>query len=229
MGNIRHKKIVSYIATKAKRNFRPGTSGLYSCLNFIVLQGIAEKVTKEPLYNYAESNIFLPLGMSNSKFFIEGDKSFTKYNIAATELINNHPLKGTVHDPLARILNGGNSGNAGLFTTADDLARYCFFILYGNDKVLKKKTIENMVSIPPGTKRALGWEVNSSYSGGFKRNYCICHTGYTGTSIVIDLESKISIILLTNRVHPKDNPIHQKELMNVRRQLADIVAMEFLK
>ncbi len=226
------KKFISYIATKAKRNFRPGSSRLYSCLNFIVLQGIAEEVTKEPLHQYAEKNIFRPIGMSNSHFFPDGNQSLSNYSIAATECINGHPLKGAVHDPLARILNGGNSGNAGLFTNADDLAQYCFFILNGNDKVLKRETIDKMVTIPSGEEsigRALGWEVNSSYCGGFKKNHCICHTGYTGTSMVIDLDTEVSIILLTNRVHPKDNPTHKKELMNVRRQLADIVASELIK
>lgn len=226
-GKYDSKKFLAYIASNARRNFRPGTSRLYSCLNFIVLQGIAEEVTQQPLCLFAENNVFSPLGMHSSRFFLDGDQSVADYSIAATECVNGRTLKGSVHDPLARILNGGNSGNAGLFTTADELARYCFFILNGNDNVLRRETIDKMVAIPSGDERigrALGWEVNSSYCGSLKKDYCICHTGYTGTSIVIDLDSKVSIILLTNRVHPKDSPVHKKELMNVRRELSDIVA-----
>ena len=135
-----------------------------------------------------------------------------------------------MHDPLARLLNGGVSGNAGLFTTAGDLAKFSFFILYGKDGVLKKQTIKRMITIPSSERktvgRALGWEVNSSYAGGLRKDYCICHTGYTGTSIVIDLYAQTTVILLTNRVHPKDSSIHKKRLMSIRKQLSDIIASQ---
>lgn len=227
------EKFVHYIATTAKRNFRPGTRELYSCLNFIMLQGIVEKVSGKRLNEYADANIFRPLDMHNTRFFTEEETVPTSLHIAATTKTKDTVLRGRVHDPLARILNGGVSGNAGLFSNVDDLARFCFFMLFGNDSVLSRNTLDMMTSIPAEDAkevgRALGWEVNSSYAGRFKKNYCICHTGYAGTSMVIDLQTKTTIILLTNRVHPEDIPAHKKELMAIRRGLADIVASEILK
>lgn len=226
------EKCVHYIATNTKRNFRPGTRELYSCLNFIMLQGIVERVSGMRLNDYAEAKIFAPLGMRNTLFFPEEENIEESLPIAATEKTRDGALIGRVHDPLARILNGGVSGNAGLFSTIDDLAKYSFFMLYGNDNVLRRSTLRKMTTIPaednPQVGRALGWEVNSSYAGRFENNYCICHTGYTGTSIVIDLNTRTSIILLTNRVHPDDLPVHKKELMAIRRGLSDIVASELL-
>lgn len=221
-------KAVDYIGTHTPRNFQPGTKRLYSCLNYIVLQGLVERITDKRLNDFATANIFLPLNMLNTHFFPEEESIPDSLRIASTETANGSTLKGRVHDPLAQLLNGGVSGNAGLFTNVDDLAKYCFFILYGNDDVLKKSTIKDMVTIPASDSkqvgRALGWEVNSSYVGRLNKHQCICHTGYTGTSIVIDLTSKISIILLTNRVHPHDLPEKKKELMTIRRALSDIIA-----
>ena len=223
-------KLVSYIATKTTRNYRPGTRRLYSCINYVVLQAIIEKVSGKRLSDYAQTNLFKPLAMSNTRFFPEGDNITNNINIATTTVINGYALKGQVHDPLARLLNGGVSGNAGLFTTAGDLAKFSFFILYGKEGVLKKQTIKRMITIPSSERktvgRALGWEVNSSYVGGLRKDYCICHTGYTGTSIVIDLDAQTTIILLTNRVHPKDSSIHKKRLMSIRKQLSDIIASQ---
>lgn len=225
-------KLVSYIATNTSRNFRPGTRRLYSCINYIVLQAIVEKVTGRRLSEYAQTNLFKPLGMNNTRFFPNGEDIPKTISIAATETTNGTVLRGQVHDPLARLLNGGVSGNAGLFTTADDLAKFSSFVLYGKDGVLKKETIKKMITIPSAERktvgRALGWEVNSSYAGGLRKDYCVCHTGYTGTSIVIDLDSKITVILLTNRVHPKDLSIHKKRLMSIRTQLSNIVASQKL-
>lgn len=227
------EKFVHHIAVAAKRNFRPGTRELYSCLNFIVLQGIVEKVSGMRLSDYADAAIFRPLGMRHTRFFAEEEAVPATLPIAATTKMKDAALKGRVHDPLARLLNGGVSGNAGLFSNVDDLAKFCFFMLYGNDRVLRCSTLDLMTTIPAADAkevgRALGWEVNSSYAGPFKQNYCICHTGYTGTSMVIDLKTKTTILLLTNRVHPADLPAHKKELMAIRRGLADIVAAEIIK
>lgn len=226
------EKFVHYIATNAHRNYRPGTRCLYSCLNFIVLQGLVEQVSGQRLSDYASAHIFQPLGMHHTRFFAEEDDVPAALPIAATERTKTAALRGRVHDPLARLLGGGISGNAGLFSTVDDLALYSFFMLYGNDNVLKQSTLSQMTAIPAEDAkqvgRALGWEVNSSYAGHFKDNYCICHTGYTGTSIVIDMKTKTTILLLTNRVHPDDLPVHKKELLAIRRGLSDLVAAEFL-
>lgn len=225
------EKFVRHIATHTKRNFRPGAKSLYSCLNFIILQGILENVTKTPLHLYVKEHVFKPLKMDHSYYFLENEKLPSSVAIAPTTLqASGKPLYGKVHDPLARILNGGNSGNAGLFTNVDDIARFCSFVFYGNKSVLKDETLALMTTVPQedakSVGRVLGWELNSSYAGGLNKHKCICHTGYTGTSMVLDLESKTAVILLTNRVHPKDTPESKKALMAVRRSLSDIICAD---
>ena len=151
----------------------------------------------------------LPYGVISYK---EGEEMT---DVAPTEeQKNGQILWGQVHDPLARVMNGGISGNAGLFTTADDIAVICAMIQNGgswNGKtIFSPATIKTMRTVPESLKehgRALGWDSYSDYSGHkgdlLSRN-TICHTGYTGTSIVIDQDNDLSIIILTNAVHPHD-------------------------
>lgn len=91
-------------------------------------------------------------------------------------------------------------------------------------KTTKLADLQFGISDSKQVGRALGWEVNSSYVERLNKHQCVCHTGYTGTSIVVDLNSRISIILLTNRVHPHDLPEKKKELMTIRRTLSNIIA-----
>lgn len=226
-------KFVDYISKEAKRNFRPGSSVLYSCLNYIVLQGIVEKVTGQRLCDYAQKNIFDVLDMKHTMYFTS-ENDVSGYDIASTEVqANGEALNGRVHDPLARILNGGNSGNAGVFTNVQDLARFSLVIMNnGQDKssgrrILKETTVHEITmptALNQTKSRVLGWEYNSSYVGKLNTHNCICHTGYTGTSIVIDMDTKTAIILLTNRVHPKDKRENMKLLAQVRKKLSNIVA-----
>lgn len=230
------EKLMNYIAIKATRNFRPGTKCLYSCLNFITLQNIVEKISGKRLCDYVETNVFKPLAMNSSCYF-PFDREISKdADIAATEVLSDgKPLVGRVHDPTARLLNGGNSGNAGVFSTAGDLALFCRAIMNGGivdgKRVLEESTVKLMTSIPksnsPAVGRALGWDAKSPSAHilgkTFSKHHSICHTGYTGTSIIMDLDTKTAVILLTNRVHPKD----KGSLTKTRDKLADIVAESF--
>ncbi len=224
-------QLEKYIATAVKRNFRPGSDFMYSCLNFITLQRILEKVTGEKLYEYAQKHIFDVLGLRHTCYFplVSGpaaaNASELKSLCAPTEVqADGKPLLAQVHDPIARRVMSGNSGNAGVFSNAGDLSVICAAIMNGgvlSDKkgrplertrILSPATVRLMATVPsendPSVGRALGWDKNSSHSGLrgdlFNPETTIMHTGYTGTSIVIDLESKTAIVLLTNRVHPKD-------------------------
>ncbi len=157
-----------------------------------------------------------------------------------------------VHDPLAREINAGVSGNAGVFSTAGDLAKLAIWVMNtaGNKSVTEGRkaiiaerksdtagkghsqagpfsaeTLDLMVMVPAGYEefgRALAWDSNSDYSW-VKGDNCservVCHTGYTGTSIVIDLEQQKALIVLTNRAHPNDGGGVSK----MRRELANIV------
>ena len=195
-----------------KRDFKPGKGMEYSCLNFITLQHIIEKVSGKSLRDFAKENIFDVLGMAHTDFNPRGE---LMANCAPTSMLKNgNVLRGIVHDPLARQFNCGISGNAGLFSNARDIAILVAALQNGGEwnghRILHPMTVKEMRTVPDSLKafgRTLGWDMSSRYSsckGDSLSPNSYCHTGYTGTSIVIDPDNDISIILLTNRVHPYD-------------------------
>ncbi len=229
-----------YIATQVGRRFKPGTRQLYSCLNFITLQNILQKVTGERLCDYAQKNVFDVLGLKHTTYFPLFGEPQSNPNAeelakmcAATEVqADGKPLVAQVHDPIARLGNAGNSGNAGVFSNAMDLSVICAALMnggsYRGQRVLGSETVRKMFEIPfdndPAVARALGWDTYEMYPGTsgdiLNRKFCVGHTGYTGTSIVIDMSTKTAIIILTNRVHPTDDG----NLGRVRATIANIVA-----
>ena len=249
-GSNQPDSLMRVIATEVDRHYRPGSDFLYSCLNFITLQHILETVTGELLCDYAESHVFAPLGLRHTCYFpLEEDlRTPAKHRdllplVAPTEVQSDGSvLKGAVHDPLARLANGGNSGNAGVFSNAVDLSRICMMVMnqgmarkdkklgfYEEDtRVLSPSTVRVMTTIPPenapSVGRALGWDVKSEHSGLrgdlFNPEKTLMHTGYTGTSLVIDLDTRTAIILLTNRVHPTDDG----SVSRLRALISNIVA-----
>lgn len=222
--------LIRYIATETNRRFKPGTKGLYSCLNFVTLHNIVEKVTGQKFEEYVEANVFAPLKMHHTAYNPTGDILAA---CAPTEIqADGLPLIGQVHDPIARRINAGNSGNAGVFSTVEDLARLCAALMNGGEldgaRILAPATIHTMSQVPEylseGVGRALGWDNCSgaaSIRGDFfDRNHTICHTGYTGTSIVMDLKNECAVILLAHRVHPHD----KGALTRLRATLSNVVA-----
>lgn len=241
------EKMEWYIATEIKRNFRPGTDFMYSCLNFVTLQRILERVTGEKLYEYAQKHVFDVLGLRHTCYFpliytpAASNSAELAGLCAPTEVqADGKPLIAQVHDPMARRIMGGNSGNAGVFSNAEDLSVICSAIMNGgvlvdkkgrileSTRILSPLTVRLMATIPPqndpSVGRALGWDKKSSHSGPrgdlFNPETTIMHTGYTGTSIVIDMESKTAVILLTHRVHPQD----KGGVGRLRALVANIVA-----
>lgn len=246
-GGNNPEKMEWYIATKVKRNFRPGTDFMYSCLNFVTLQRILERVTGEKLYEYAQKHVFDVLGLRHTCYFpliyttAASNSAELAGLCAPTEVqADGKPLVAQVHDPMARRIMGGNSGNAGVFSNAEDLSVICSAIMNGgvlvdkkgrileSTRILSPLTVRLMATIPPqndpSVGRALGWDKKSSHSGLrgdlFNPETTIMHTGYTGTSIVIDMESKTAVILLTHRVHPQD----KGGVGRLRALVANIVA-----
>jgi len=239
----------AFIATRVKRNFRPGTQFMYSCLNFITLQRILERVTGQKLYEYAEGNIFNVLGLRHTCYFpadvVKAAKGGEarhyeelKALCAPTEVqADGKPLVAQVHDPLARRVMNGNSGNAGVFSSAEDLSVICAAIMnhgsWNGHRILSPLTVDLMTTIPPQNSpevgRALGWDKKSSHSGPrgdiFDAETTIEHTGYTGTSIVIDMKTKTAIVLLAHRVHPKD----KGSVGRMRALISNIVAASILE
>jgi len=205
-GSPNPKALIDSIAT-SRRMFRPTTRVLYSCLNFITLQNVLQNITGQPLCDYAKEHIFDVLGMKNTMY------NPTGAILALTAPTERQPdgsvLLGKVHDPLARLLNDGNSGNAGLFSNAEDLALYAAAILnggaYNGKRILSPLTVETMTRVPEEVSslgRNLGWGINTGTL--FDPEKSFGHTGYTGTSIMIDPVSQTAVILLSHRVHPED-------------------------
>ena len=225
--------LIWHIAQEIKRNFRPKTGYMYSCLNFVTLQNILQNITGEPLCEYAEKHVFGALGLKHTGYMPKTRHPEWMPLIAPTEVQDDgQPLLGEVHDPLARLANGGNSGNAGVFSNCEDLSVICAAIMNGGAvngrRILSPMAVEAMAAVPSDNDewigRALGWDNRSSAAGLrgdlFSRTRTLCHTGYTGTSIVMDLDSKTAVIVLAHRVHPTDKGGTGK----LRARIANIVA-----
>jgi CubicO group peptidase (beta-lactamase class C family) len=200
---------------------KPGEEFRYSCLGYITLAKIVETISGQNIGNFTKENIFSPLGMKNTSY---NPPEAWEQDIAATEVIDGRPLRGTVHDPLARLM-AGLSGNAGLFSNAHDLSIYCRMLLNGGKwhgkRILSPEAI-TLLTTARTHGRACGFDVNSTYAwvkGSYAPEQTYCHTGYTGTSIVCDPVSKTYVIILTNRVHPNDDGTTKP----VRIKISDIV------
>ncbi|MCQ1545670.1 serine hydrolase [Bacteroides clarus] len=238
--------LMEYIAG-CKRDFKPQTDFQYSCLNFITLQHIIEAVSGQSLRDFARENIFNVLGMNHTDYLpCQRDKNGQWVNTANSRLStldfqltrvaptekqpNGQVLCGQVHDPLARILNGGISGNAGVFSCAEDIAILCAALQNGGEwngrRILSPQGVKAMRTVPRSTAalgRSLGWDVFTAYasnSGDFFSPNTYGHTGYTGTSIVIDPDNDTSVILLINAVHPEDG----HSVVRLRSLVANVVA-----
>lgn len=212
--------LIAYIAT-CKRDFQPQAAFQYSCLNYITLQRIIETVSGQSLRDFARTNVFDVLGMTHTDYLPTSCKQSTmKVNcelkdIAPTEKQKDGSvLCGQVHDPLARIMNGGISGNAGVFSSADDIALLCAALQNSGEwngrRILSPLGVKAMRTVPREVAqfgRTLGWDSFSPYAsncGNLLSPNAYGHTGYTGTSIVIDPDNDLSVILLINAVHPED-------------------------
>ncbi|GAA2499941.1 serine hydrolase [Terrabacter carboxydivorans] len=186
----------------------PGSTYLYSDLNLITLGVMVEKLRGEPLDAVVHDRITAPLGMKDT-----GYNPTDKARTAATEYQTAPPrgmVRGEVHDENAWSL-GGIAGHAGVFSTVDDLAVLSQALLnggtYRGERILSRKSVEALVtdfnSAFPGDSHGLGFELDQRwYMDALSGPRTAGHTGYTGTSIVIDFTSRSFAVLLTNRVHP---------------------------
>ncbi len=214
-------------ACAAQLDTAPGTAFKYSDINFILLGEIVQRVSGTPLEKLVQRAFYGPLKMKDTGYL---PATALLPRIAPTEVEAGQVLRGVVHDPTARQM-GGVAGHAGLFTTAADLARYARMLLNEGEldgvRVLKPETVRAMTSVqtPPNltTKRGLGWDIDSSYSGPRGEIFPIGsygHTGWTGTSLWIDPASDTFVIFLSNRNHPtKDGNV-----LALRRTLGTLAA-----
>ncbi|WP_237771626.1 serine hydrolase domain-containing protein [Kribbella sp. ALI-6-A] len=201
------------MALTAKPTSAPGTTYLYSDLNLIALGEVAHRVSGKTLDKLVADGITKPLQMKDTGYNPDPKK---KPRIAATEFQASPPrgmVWGSVHDENAWSLDGV-AGHAGVFSTADDLAVLAQAFLNGGSyrhaRILKESSVTAMITNFnqgfPGNDHGLGFELNQRwYMGGLSGPRTAGHTGYTGTSLVIDFDSRSFAILLTNRVHPSRN------------------------
>ena len=200
----------------------PGSRFVYSDINFEVLGFIVEKVSATSLDEFAQKNVFTPLGMSHTRYL--PPEQWIPH-IAPTEYDEQHRmLRGIVHDPTARRM-GGVAGHAGLFSTADDLSKFARMLLSGS-KILSPQTVEKMTtpqtSPNAASVRGLGWDIDSPFAsnrGELLPVGSFGHTGFTGTSLWIDPTTDSYIILLTSAVHPHVG----KSVVSLRSRLATAV------
>jgi CubicO group peptidase (beta-lactamase class C family) len=189
--------------------YEPGTKVVYSDLGIILMAEIIQRLTGKPLDVLANEYIFTPIGMKNTMY--NPPKKLWP-EIAPTEIDNQlrHRLvQGEVHDENAYAI-GGVSGHAGVFSTSPDLAAFCQMLLnggvYAHNRILKRATIAEFIVPQPLAQntRTLGWVVptEGSSSGHYFSSHSYGHTGFTGTTIWIDPDRELFVVLLTNRVNP---------------------------
>ena len=214
----------------------PGTRMVYSDLNAILLGEIVRRVTGQTLDAFVTHAIYAPLGL-NQQLLFRPPKRLEK-RIAPTNLWHGHPIAGVVNDPSAWML-GGVSGNAGVFATAQGVARFAQFmlndgVLSDRPRLLRKETVRQFTAIAVPARRGasartLGWEAlptgeETSSAGTLFGPHSYGHTGWTGTSLWIDPDRDLFVLLLTNRAFDPKVRRSFTKLKEVRGRVADAAA-----
>ncbi len=233
----------------------PGTRFVYSDIGFIVLGEIVARLSQSNLFQFTENNLFAPLldSLSPNGNNLVKTSGFSRNRtewlnrVAPTEDVCGQQnylgsvapkdcvkyqkiLRGEVHDPTANRMDG-LAGHAGLFSTADDLARYCQMLLNGGTldgkRIMSAQTVAKMTSpvvvAEDGSTRGLGWDINTSFSSNRGELFPLGsfgHTGFTGTSIWMDPASETFVVFLSNRVHPDG----KGDVTSLRAKVATIAA-----
>ena len=213
----------------------PGTRVIYSDLNAILLGEVVRRVTGESLDAFVAREVFVPLGLHQTMF---RPPSRLRGRIAPTGMWHGHPVAGIVNDGSAFRLRGV-SGNAGVFSTAADVAQFAQFVLRGGTtrdgrRLLREETVRLFTSKATAfgartEARALGWQavptgesVSSAGTLFGPRSYG--HTGWTGTSLWIDPDRDLFVVLLTNRAYVPRARRPFTLLKQVRSGVADAAA-----
>lgn len=186
----------------------PGALPVYSCMGYILLGRILEQIGGQSIDRLAQEYVFEPLGLTHTTYRPAGDVAPTERDPATGEL-----LRGAVHDENARFL-GGLSGNAGIFSDLCDMTRFVQMLALGGKlpdgtQFLSPATLRAaLVNRTPGAGhefRGLGFNLAgspSNFLGDLMSPRAYGHTGFTGTSIAVDPDTGLFVVLLTNRVCP---------------------------
>ena len=225
----------------------PGTRAEYSDIGFMILGAALERLADEPLDRFCQREIFAPLAMTNTTFNPpleiraqipptaderEKPRATPRASQPTSErsTFRKRIIQGEVQDENAFIL-GGVAAQAGLFSSALDLAKFAHTMLNGGRPILRPETIALFTrreSAPEGTSRALGWDTPSapSQSGKYFSRNTYGHLGYTGTSLWIDPARQLSVTLLTNRTWPDCT---NKAIKQVRPRFHDAIIEALVK
>jgi CubicO group peptidase (beta-lactamase class C family) len=184
----------------------PATSAVYSDIGFIILGIALERLADESLDRFCQREIFAPLAMTSTTFNPPVEIRAQIPPTANDQTFRKKIIQGEVQDENAFVL-GGVAPQAGLFSTAEDLAKFAHAMLNEGRPIFRPETVRLFTrreSAPPATSRALGWDTPSSpsQSGKYFSPNSFGHLGYTGTSLWIDPTRELSITLLTNRTWP---------------------------
>jgi CubicO group peptidase (beta-lactamase class C family) len=208
-------------ACEEKLQFMPGTAFRYSDINFFLLGDVVKRVSGMGLEQFVAQEIYQPLKMHDTGFLPPAAR---QPRIAPTQRLGTNWLRGTVHDPTSRYM-GGVAGHAGLFGTAAAVAAFARLVLrtfrsetrLGSPSLIRRFATRTGVA---GSSRALGWDtaLPTSSCGTRMPATAIGHTGFTGTSLWIDVERGFYAVLLTNRVHPTRT---NEQLIALRPKLHD--------
>jgi len=195
--------------------YKTNKGWLYACLNFLTLARVNEQAAGVSQETLLRERVFRPLGMTNSGYYLSDSRK-----LLCPPTSRARDCQGNVHDPLANYYRDGYHcpGNAGLFTTGNDLAKFCQMILsdgvWDGKRILKPEIVDmlftNQILDQPNESWGLGWGVskNRRCPASVKltpKTATISHTGYTGTSVDIDRYSGTFVVILTNRVYPDDS------------------------
>ena len=216
-----------------KLSYKPGARYVYSDLGADMLAFVVEEISGEKLDGFLHERVFAPLGMDNTGF---RPADSLRYRTAPTELAppRGYPLRGEVHDENAYAL-GGVAGHAGLFSTAADLSVFAQMMLnggvYNGVRIVSEETVRLFTTRAVRTStRALGWDTagdsveSGTGAGSYLSEHAFGHTGFTGTSIWVDPDREMFVILLTNRVHAARAKRPARVIADVRADLADAAA-----
>jgi len=222
---VREALIDSVLAESLE--YEPGEEMHYSSIGMIALQLVIERITGQPFDEYAEEHIFEPLGMRDTGFMASGAPNPDAVPTEWDHAFRRRLVQGEVHDETAWIM-GGVGGHAGLFSTAEDLARFAHMLVnegrVDGRPFISSETLRLFTTVqePALSTRALGWDTKSpegysSAGAGFGPN-SFGHTGFTGTSFWVDPDTGLFVILLTNRVYPTRN---NRRIAEIRPRVAD--------
>lgn len=212
--------------------YKTNEGWLYACLNFLTLARVNEEAAGTSQERFLRERLFEPLGMTNSGYYLSRAKKLQ----CAPTIGGKSFRQGIVHDPLAYYYRDGYhcSGNAGLFTTPNDVSKFCQMILsdgkVGDKQIFAPTTVDMLFTnqAPASAKETwgLGWGIgnNRPYPKSLKvgpKTACISHTGYTGTLVEFDRYSGTFMVVLTNRVYPNDSTSDNPVRRAVRRAMID--------